>query len=174
MYQLSLEAAGFEVIAAYTGGDGVTLARARQPDVIVLDLRLPGISGWEACHPMKTDPIIEAIPVVILTAATSPALPELAAHAGCAADLPKPLLSGSADRDYSYCIAGPSGSLTWSLCYPPGHDRGPPQDDDTKAGEACRAVGGLPGRVIQPRTRVQQPNPPTGTTPVGGFFIYAY
>ena len=90
MYQLSLETAGFEVISAYTGGDGVSLARARQPDAIVLDLRLPDITGWEVCGLLKTDPQTERIPVVILTAVDSPGLPDQAARAGCAAHLLKP------------------------------------------------------------------------------------
>ena len=90
MYQLSLENAGFEVISAYTGGDGVSLARARQPDAIVLDLRLPDITGWEVCCLMKTDPQTERIPVVILTAVDSPGLSDQAARAGCAAHLLKP------------------------------------------------------------------------------------
>ena len=90
MYQLSLESAGFEVISAYTGGDGVSLARARQPDAIVLDLRLPDITGWEVCGLLKTDPQTERIPVVILTAIDSPGLSDQAARAGCAAHLLKP------------------------------------------------------------------------------------
>ena len=90
MYQLSLETAGFEVISAYTGGDGVRLARARQPDAIVLDLRLPDITGWEVCGLLKSDPQSERIPVVILTAVDSPGLSDQAARAGCAAHLLKP------------------------------------------------------------------------------------
>jgi len=89
MYQLSLETAGFEVISAYTGGEGVSLARARQPDAIVLDLRLPDITGWEVCGLLKTDPQTERIPVVILTAIDSPGLPDQAARAGCAIRSPE-------------------------------------------------------------------------------------
>jgi CheY-like chemotaxis protein len=90
MYQLSLETAGFDVISAYTGGDGVSLARARQPDAIVLDLRLPDITGWEVCGLLKTDTRTERIPVLILTAADSLSLADRAARAGCAAHLLKP------------------------------------------------------------------------------------
>jgi CheY-like chemotaxis protein len=90
MYQLGLEGNGFQVVAAYTGGDGVTLARTRQPDVIVLDLRLPDITGWEVCGLLKNDPRTERIPIVILTAAASPTLADDATHAGCAAHLLKP------------------------------------------------------------------------------------
>ena len=90
MYQLSLESAGFEVIAAYSGGDGIRLARARYPDAIVLDLRLPDITGWEVCGLLKSDPQTERIPIVLLTAAASPTLGDQAVHAGCAAHLLKP------------------------------------------------------------------------------------
>lgn len=87
---MSLETAGFEVIAAYSGGDGVRLARTRHPDAIVLDLRLPDITGWEVCGLLKTDPQTEHIPIVVLTAAASPTLADQATHAGCAAHLLKP------------------------------------------------------------------------------------
>ena len=59
---VSLESVGFDVISAFTGGDGVSLARARQPDAIVLDLRLPDITGWEVCGLLKTDPQTGRIP----------------------------------------------------------------------------------------------------------------
>jgi CheY-like chemotaxis protein len=90
MYQLSLERAGFAVLSAHTGDEGVRLARTRRPDAIVLDLRLPDITGWEVCGLLKADPQTERIPIVILTAAASPTLGEQAASAGCAAHLVKP------------------------------------------------------------------------------------
>ncbi len=90
MYQLALEFSDFEVVAAYTGADAVARARDHQPAAIVLDLRMPDMTGWEVCDALKTDPRTEDIPVIILTAAASPTLSRQAAASGCAAYLLKP------------------------------------------------------------------------------------
>jgi CheY-like chemotaxis protein len=90
MYQLALELAGFRVVAAYTGMQGVELARALRPHATVLDLRLPDISGWDVLVRLKSDERTREIPVVLLTAAATSTLPEEAARAGCAACLTKP------------------------------------------------------------------------------------
>ena len=89
MYRYALEDAGFVVVTANTGSEA--LARARlHPDVIVLDVRLPDMLGWDVCGRLKTDPVTDHIPVVVLTAAASVSLPMDAAKAGCAAYLLKP------------------------------------------------------------------------------------
>ena len=90
MYRYALEGAGFGVIAAATGGDAVDQARQLAPDLIVLDIRLPDMSGWDVCARLKEDPRTLRIPIVILTAAASPTLARDAAGSGCAAFLVKP------------------------------------------------------------------------------------
>ena len=60
--------AGFEVLEARTGEDGVARARADQPAVILMDLQLPGLDGTQALRLIKADPATAAIPVVALTA----------------------------------------------------------------------------------------------------------
>ena len=90
MYQYALEEAGFRVLAAFTGESGVALARESSPDLIVLDIRLPDITGWEVCTILKRDPITARIPIVVLTAAAAPTLPQQAVDAGCSAHLLKP------------------------------------------------------------------------------------
>ena len=90
MYRYALEDVGFVVVSAGTGHDALTRARTLGPDVIVLDLRLPDMTGWEVCTMLKTDPRTDAIPVIVLTAAASPNLATEAANAGCAAYLLKP------------------------------------------------------------------------------------
>lgn len=90
MYQLGLESAGFRVIPAYTGAEALSLARDRQPAAIVLDIRLPDITGWDVCRALKTDPDTARIPIIVLTAAASPTLARQAETAGCAACLLKP------------------------------------------------------------------------------------
>lgn len=90
MYQYGLELAGFEVMPAYTGASAIALARERIPDVIVLDVRLPDVSGWRVCDALKADPATAQIPVVILTAAASATAPREAKESGCVAYLTKP------------------------------------------------------------------------------------
>ena len=90
MYQYALEGAGFTVFSAQNGELGIERARALTPDVIVLDVRLPDMTGWDVCSVLKTDPRTERIPVIILTAVATPTLPQDAANYGCAAHLLKP------------------------------------------------------------------------------------
>ena len=63
-----LEFAGFVVHVATTGEDAVSQARARPPDLILMDLQLPGIDGHEALSQLRGDPDTSQIPVVALTA----------------------------------------------------------------------------------------------------------
>ena len=90
MYQLGLELAGYEVVCAYTGMEALARAGQRRPAAIVLDIRLPDMSGWDVCAALKADPATDRIPIIVLTAAAVPTLPQQAAAAGCAAHLLKP------------------------------------------------------------------------------------
>jgi CheY-like chemotaxis protein len=90
MYQLALEVTGFNVAVAYDGLSALESVRSNMPDIVVLDLRLPDISGWEVCAKLKADARTTAIPIIILTAAASLTLPQQSKAAGCAAYLIKP------------------------------------------------------------------------------------
>ncbi|MGB9619802.1 MAG: response regulator [Armatimonadota bacterium] len=59
---------GYRVLVAETGEDGLALARAKVPDLIVLDLMLPGLDGLDVCRILKRDPETSRIPVLMLTA----------------------------------------------------------------------------------------------------------
>ena len=63
-----LEAAGFRVESATNGEDGISNARAQKPDLILLDIMMPGIDGWETLTRLKRDADTFGIPVVIFTA----------------------------------------------------------------------------------------------------------
>lgn len=67
-----LEEAGLTVLCAADGRQGLALADAQQPDAIVLDLEMPGMSGFEVCRELKTNPQTAAIPVLILTSHDEP------------------------------------------------------------------------------------------------------
>jgi CheY-like chemotaxis protein len=68
MYAAYLEYAGFRVSKAANGGEALRLARAEQPDLILMDLGLPGIDGVEVTRLLKADPATTKVPVVALTA----------------------------------------------------------------------------------------------------------
>lgn len=59
---------GFEVVLAVDGQQGVDIALAQKPDVILMDMSLPVLDGWEATRRVKADPQTTAIPVIALTA----------------------------------------------------------------------------------------------------------
>jgi DNA-binding response OmpR family regulator len=66
--QMVLEAAGFRVESATNGEDGIAKARSLSPDLILLDIMMPGIDGWETLTRLKRDPETATIPVIIFTA----------------------------------------------------------------------------------------------------------
>ena len=66
--QMVLEAAGFRVESATNGEDGIAKARSLTPDLILLDIMMPGIDGWETLTRLKRDPGTANIPVIIFTA----------------------------------------------------------------------------------------------------------
>ena len=59
---------GFEVLIAEDGEKGVAAAAAQKPDLILMDMSLPVMDGWEATRRIKADPALQAIPVIALTA----------------------------------------------------------------------------------------------------------
>jgi len=68
LVEYNLRKAGFEVTALASGAQVIVAARERLPDLIVLDLMLPGLDGHELCTLLKNDPKTRAIPIVMLTA----------------------------------------------------------------------------------------------------------
>jgi DNA-binding response OmpR family regulator len=66
--QMVLEAAGFRVESATNGEDGIAKARSLKPDLILLDIMMPGIDGWETLTRLKRDQDTTGIPVIIFTA----------------------------------------------------------------------------------------------------------
>ena len=62
-----LTASGFEVIEGTTGEEGVALAEERGPDLILMDIQLPGIDGYEATRQIKAKPALSATPLIVVT-----------------------------------------------------------------------------------------------------------
>jgi CheY-like chemotaxis protein len=74
---------GYEVLVAVDGGQGVEKARAEAPDLILMDMSLPALDGWEATRRLKADPQTRAIAVIALTAHAMAGDREEALEAGC-------------------------------------------------------------------------------------------
>jgi two-component system, cell cycle response regulator DivK len=74
---------GFEVIEAIDGEQGVDTARQALPDIILMDMSLPRMDGWEATRRLKADAATRAIPVIALTAHAMPDDRAKAIEAGC-------------------------------------------------------------------------------------------
>jgi two-component system cell cycle response regulator DivK len=86
-----LEHAGFRVVIATSGEDGVALAVQQPPDLVLLDLGLPGIDGHEALRQLRASPRTRSLPVVAVTAYAMAADRERALRAGFDGYLDKPL-----------------------------------------------------------------------------------
>ncbi|MFI5184909.1 MAG: response regulator [Vicinamibacteria bacterium] len=78
-----LPRAEFELVVATDGEQGVAMAETEAPDLILMDLRLPGIDGWEATRRLKAAPATKAIPVIALSAHAMAGDREKALAAGC-------------------------------------------------------------------------------------------
>jgi two-component system, cell cycle response regulator DivK len=74
---------GYEVSFAIDGREGVNLARSERPDIILMDMSLPIIDGWEATRQVKADDATRSIPVIGLTAHAMSGDREKAMEAGC-------------------------------------------------------------------------------------------
>jgi two-component system, cell cycle response regulator DivK len=90
MYMQYLSFAGYRVAEAVDGEDALAKARSLLPDVIVMDLSLPRLDGWEATRRLKKDPLTQAIPVIALTGHALAGHAEGAMGAGCDAFVTKP------------------------------------------------------------------------------------
>ncbi len=68
MLEYHLQEAGYETVSALNGRDGITLATKQQPDLIILDIMLPVVDGFEVCRTLKKDDAVANIPIIILSA----------------------------------------------------------------------------------------------------------
>ena len=74
---------GFEVVMAVDGEQGVHMAASHSPDLILLDMGLPILNGWDAARRLKADPVTQEIPIIALTAHAMGGDREKALAAGC-------------------------------------------------------------------------------------------
>ena len=86
-----LTSSGYEVIEAVTGTEGVAMAREHVPDLILMDIQLPELDGYEATRRIKADPTLGHIPIIVVTSYALSGDDVMASEAGCDAYLAKPV-----------------------------------------------------------------------------------
>ena len=87
-----LQAKGYRTLQDKDGSEAITIARREQPDLILMDIRLPGISGLEITKMLKDDAELKAIPVVAVTAFSSKSDEEKCLGGGCDGYIAKPII----------------------------------------------------------------------------------
>jgi two-component system cell cycle response regulator DivK len=85
-----LASAGFQMIEAHDGEQALIMARSQRPDLILMDIQLPLIDGYEATRSLKRDPELKRIPVIAVTSYALSGDEERAREAGCDAYVAKP------------------------------------------------------------------------------------
>ena len=90
-----LKAHGYEVLGTPEGLQALDLARAEQPDLILMDIRLPDISGFEVTRLLKQDQRTKTMPIIAVTALASPEYEKKGLESGCDAYIPKPITLGN-------------------------------------------------------------------------------
>jgi two-component system cell cycle response regulator DivK len=85
-----LSHAGYALVEATNGLDGVTLAGAERPDLILMDIQLPGVDGYEATRRIKADPSLRSIPIIAVTSYALSGDEVKARAAGCDDYVTKP------------------------------------------------------------------------------------
>ncbi len=110
LYAQQLSLSGFDVIEADNGADAITRTSERIPDVVLMDLSLPVVDGWEATRRLKRDSRTAHIPVVALTAHDGSGELQRATRAGCDWFVPKPCQPNDLIEEIRRVLAGPIGS----------------------------------------------------------------
>src|SRR5690349_7347322 len=91
MFRRRLERKGYEVLTAGTGPAAIEQTKTGKPDLVLMDLGLPEIDGWEATRRIKADPAMRRVPVIALSAHATADAKEKAFAAGCAEFETKPV-----------------------------------------------------------------------------------
>ena len=107
MYTEYLEYTGFEVVQASNGMEALQQAVDTTPDIILMDLSLPVMDGWEATRRLKADQRTAHIPVVALTGHALAGISEGAKQAGCDAFVTKPCLPEDLVKEIRKVLEGP-------------------------------------------------------------------
>jgi two-component system, cell cycle response regulator DivK len=105
MYRVTLEYSGFDVVEAADGVEALLRVREMVPDLILMDLSMPLMDGWEATRCLKGDSRTAGIPIVMLSAHSRENTEEKSRRAGCAALVTKPCLPSELVNEIRHCLS---------------------------------------------------------------------
>ena len=91
LYRAVLEVLGYNILQAKDGMEGWRIAREHRPDLILMDIKLPDVSGLEVTKRLKADETLKSIPVIAITAFAMEGDEEKMLEGGCDAYIPKPI-----------------------------------------------------------------------------------
>ena len=103
MIVAALRREGYDFLEAPNGRDALDVMRTQHPDVVVLDLMMPVLSGWDVLRERQQDPVLSRIPVIIVSANRDPDV-AVAVNAGICAFLPKPFDIGALSALVRSCM----------------------------------------------------------------------
>jgi two-component system cell cycle response regulator len=106
LLQVSVRPLGVEILEAEDGISGLHLARAKMPDVILLDIGLPGIDGWEVLSQIRSDPKTEHIGIIIVTAHAQPEVAAAAQKGGADGFITKPFRPAHLRNEITRLLGG--------------------------------------------------------------------
>jgi len=109
MYAVHLSCVGFDVIEAGNGVEALERAADSAPDIIVMDLSLPIMDGWEATRRLRSDARTTGIPVIVLTGHVLTGTSDAAKNLGCDAFVIKPCLPEALEREIRRVLEQPAG-----------------------------------------------------------------
>ena len=99
-----LEVAGYEVVQAFSAEEGLALAHSLKPDLVLMDLSLPGMDGLTATRRLAADPATTHLPIIVLTANVMRGDEERAREAGACGYIAKPIDTRSFARQVEACL----------------------------------------------------------------------
>jgi CheY-like chemotaxis protein len=109
MYAVHLSCVGFDVIEASNGVEALERAAESAPDVVVMDLSLPIMDGWEATRRLRADERTTGIPVIVLTGHALTGTTDATKNLGCDAFVVKPCLPEALEREIRRVLEQPAG-----------------------------------------------------------------
>lgn len=109
IYSTVLRHLGYQVIEAQDGVQAVDLARSEHPDLILMDISIPGMDGWEATRVLRQDPATQEIPIIALTAHALPDDRKRATEVGFTSYLAKPIEPNAVVAEVRRLLGGNDG-----------------------------------------------------------------
>lgn len=91
LVRMTLVQADYDVVEAESGEEGLRVIQEQKPDLVILDVMMPGIDGFEVCRRIRQDPVVNGIPIIMLSAHSDPHYRQQGRKAGANAYLTKPV-----------------------------------------------------------------------------------